>query len=476
MKGISETIGILFLLIVLSAIIVPLATILFAQPTHQEQQIKDALPYEKIAELQYTDFKPTQVNNIQIPPAVFFIYNQSNNSADFIINYMPSIPLEIEYLMVFNGTKWIKLNIINTTQSLIAKPNSSTNYILNLTQIESIKPIKIYLPNNIHPYKDQASYIVAVTQYGNMIDAVPEAFLSKYIYEAFSISSCYPLQYAFPKYVKYYGQSDFLGYWSFGIPVLQLAGQLSNGTPTEGIILWKQNYESNESYSITIIGTYSNSCFFGGHGFDFYLFLNPDQYEWSISPFYNSSDKFLGSSDGYNIIPTGGSGGVLGFPASSEKYIIISWDPGWATYELELGGLKIPHGNGMWDAFIVNNPTGLYPQLDILSLGNGTGLWIPQPNDFIIINITYNPTTNMIYGFAFDYNTSEKSTFVMNLNNIFNPPSSGNYVFGVGSGNGWLKANWGVLYINVPYLQPLFSTSLIKIIEDYNISGIPPFS
>ena len=458
MRGLSETVGLLIVLLILIGTLVPVSLLLLSQPTNQEHQIEADMPFEKIAELQYADLKP--VGNI-LAPAVFFIYNPGNNSVEFIIDkQMPIIPLEIEYLLVFNGTKWIKLGVTNDNGKLIAQPNDIHIPILingNTT---------IYLP--IKPYEQQASYVVAVTQYGNVIYAVEEALASKYIYEAFSLSSNYSLPDAFPDYIKYY-PANSTQYWNLGLPVLQLADRMQNGTSTEGIVFWVQNYTDNRSFSIVAIGTYSDSWFFGGHGLSFYLFLNPDKYQWCISPLYNSSNRFLGFSKGYEI--PGGSGGVLGFPASQGKYIVVSWDPGWATYELELGGVRAPHGNGMWDLFIINNANGVYPQIQTLDLGNGSGLWIPQPNDFIIINVTYDPLTDMLYGFAYDYNTSETSIFEVNLANVFTPPKTGNYIFGIASGNGWLQANWGIIYTNVPFLQHLFSPELQGLINNITLEN-----
>jgi len=453
MKGISETVGMLIILIVLIGILVPLVTVLLSNPTHQEQQLEGNMPYFKMADLQYSDFKP--VGNF-LEPEVSFVYNVNNNSVEFIVNKVtPLIPLEIEYLQIFNGTEWVKLGITSKGGTWYALPNSSYNSVT----ITINKNTTIYLPKYIKPYKEQSSYVAAITQYGNIIYAVQESLWSKYIYEAFSATSSCSLANAFPEYVTYYSNTTVTKYWNLGLPVLQLANKLPNGTATEGVVFWEQKYVSNKSISIVIIGTYSQSWLFCGHGFDFYLFLNPDQYQWSISPIYNSSNKFLGFEKGYETQP-GGSGGTMGFPASAGDYFVVSWDPGWATYELDIGGIKSEHGNGMWDLFTVDNINGVYPQINIIDLGNGTGLWLPQPDDFIIINVTYNPVTNILHAYAYDYNTSEISTFSANLSGIFTPPKSGNYVFGVGSGNAWLQANWGIIYINVPFLQPLFSQKI----------------
>ena len=457
MRGLSESVGILLVLLILTGTIIPLVMILISQPTRQEQQIESLLPYKRIAELQYSDFK--SVSNFLEPP-IFFIYNSNNNSAELITtNITLVVPLKIEYLIVFNGSKWVRLGIVESNNTFFAEPNVSglSIYIIGKGHI------LIYLKGT-RPYDNQSSYVAAVTQYGNIIYAVQEAPLPKYMFEAFSASSNYSLPRAFPEYVEYYPASS-TQYWGLGIPVLQLANSMPNGTSTEGVLLWKQGYNSSKPVSIVIIGTFSNSCFFGGHGFTFYLFLDPDQYQWSISPDYNSSGKFLGFTKGYWIIP-GGSGGVIGFPASQEKYIVVSWDPGWATYELELGGVSAPHGNGTWDLFVANNINGVYPQIQTLDLGNGSGLWYPEPGDFIIVNVTYDPTTDMLYGFAYNYNTSQISTFTANLTKLFAPPKSGEYVFGVASGNGWLKANWGIIYINVPFLQHLFSSEVVLIVKE----------
>jgi hypothetical protein len=72
------------------------------------------------------------------------------------------------------------------------------------------------------------------------------------------------------------------------------------------------------------------------------------------------------------------------------------------------------------------------------------------------MTITYNPQVNVLSGVVVDLsNISEVSSFSINLNGYYTPPSSGNYVFGVGAATGGAYANWALLYVDMSSaLQP----------------------
>lgn len=84
--------------------------------------------------------------------------------------------------------------------------------------------------------------------------------------------------------------------------------------------------------------------------------------------------------------------------------------------------------------------------------GIGTGAFQPNPSA-IGITVTYDPNTNTLSGVATDLNTGQSASFTLNLANYFTPPSSGNYVFGIGAGSWRGYADWALLYAAIT-LQP----------------------
>jgi hypothetical protein len=77
----------------------------------------------------------------------------------------------------------------------------------------------------------------------------------------------------------------------------------------------------------------------------------------------------------------------------------------------------------------------------------GTGFIYPNPGDRINVTVTYDPSTNTLSGVVTDLNAGQSVSFALSLSGYFTPPSSGNYVFGVGAGTGWGYANWAILYV-----------------------------
>jgi hypothetical protein len=60
--------------------------------------------------------------------------------------------------------------------------------------------------------------------------------------------------------------------------------------------------------------------------------------------------------------------------------------------------------------------------------------------------VTYDPSTNTLTGIAMDLNTGQSANFTLNLNGYYTPPTSGNYVFGVGEA-GAKGSYWALLYV-----------------------------
>jgi len=475
-KGISEAIGFIILIMLLLVSIIPVSIIMLLQPSNQFQEIQSAQTDRDIAMQQYNLFKPTK----SAIPSVFFVYDKNNNSVEFIMssNETPSTPLIIKYLMVFDGTNWIRLSIVKQGKTIIAVPanNNSSGIVISQANSNAVfgnySAIKIQL--TIRPYDNASNYIVAVTQYGNIIYPVQGVNLptvTGYIYEGGTWDGM--MQGAFPTIINYYPKGFY------GNPILQLAN-VYWGEATDGLVIWKQKYIQGQELTIAIVGTYTQNWFDGGHGFNFYLFMQPSW--WNVSSKWNSSEDFPVIIN-YYYYPRE-SGGMWALPQSKSPYIMVTWDAGWGTY------YSPPPNGGMWDVWRVFNPNdenihplqGFYPSnysfeyiyyqdaydegVNISYYGMGQGYFYPNPGDLIIIIVTYDPQTNMLYGIAYDYNTSQYSLLQFNLNVLgFKPPKSGYYVFAIGSGNAWLKADWSLLYTNVPLLQSLFSPIYAKCIQ-----------
>jgi hypothetical protein len=75
--------------------------------------------------------------------------------------------------------------------------------------------------------------------------------------------------------------------------------------------------------------------------------------------------------------------------------------------------------------------------------------WLPGPGDYVLVCVTYSPSTNSLYGFAEDLNYPWLvSSFSVNLNGYFSLPFSGTYAFGVGAGTGYTyAADWSIVYV-----------------------------
>jgi len=235
------------------------------------------------------------------------------------------------------------------------------------------------------------------------------------------------------KWPVYYGPNNASQYWLRGNinsdqPVLELVPGLGSG----GAMFWSENY-SGGSITITIQATASTA----GTPFQVYLFLKPTM--WGISPQYNYTIPYE------SIYPPGDENDVIS-PQSSTSYLIIQWDPTWQP----AAGVT-----GQWNVWIVSNPSGNNPSVTPSpspSLGSGyagwdgigTGAFQPNPGDRINIAVTYNPSTNTLTGIAMDLNTGQSANFTLNLGNYYKPPSSGNYVFGVGAVT---RSGWALLYV-----------------------------
>jgi len=249
----------------------------------------------------------------------------------------------------------------------------------------------------------------------------------------------------------YYGPSTASQYWSLaGIssnqPVLELVPAQYD---LAGAMYWSETY-SGGPVTISIIGTYSSYYIYPADGYTIYLFLTPTM--WGISPQYNYSIPFASTFTPTTSIVASPVEGEIMMPQSSTPYIIVQWQPYW-----QISGTA-PGATGQWDIYIVSNTNGNNPSIGPSpspNLGSGragwdgigTGAFQPNPGDLIKITVTYDPSTNTLSGVATDLNTGQSASFTLYLANYFTPPTSGNYIFGVGGENGAYKTNWALLYV-----------------------------
>jgi hypothetical protein len=242
----------------------------------------------------------------------------------------------------------------------------------------------------------------------------------------------------------YYGPNNASQYWkstTINQPVLEL---VPAQTWSAGAMFW-QEYYSGGPVTITMVGTFSSGSQYPADGFVIYLFLPLSSLTWGVSPAYNYSIP-------YKVYHASPIQGEVIFPQSFTPYIVVQWNPYWQTFARQSGA------TGQWNVFIVSNPSGNNPSVGPIPSPNlggryagwdgiGTGAFLPKPGDVIIITVTYDPSTNTLTGVATDLNTMQSAKFSLGLGGYYTPPSSGNYVFGVGAGTGDLYVNWALLYV-----------------------------
>jgi len=458
-KGLSEVVGFLILLMIVIVALVPLAIIMFSQPSTQQQQIENAQVYKNLAIQQYQDLvsgKLSSFSNSSMPPVEFLYKCNGYVLFVFTTTQPPPVPLEIKYLEVYNGTQWVILQIVKQGNMYVAVPTnqvptSGISVAPNDTNAyyDGYPAILIKLPLSAIPYHNQAQYVKAVTQYGDVVTST-QAMPDCYVFMGGYLTSSGSIDYD----VTYYNSSVAPQYWrsvdnlNYNFPVLAL----DNGTygGGYGFVFWNQFY-NGKSISITFIGIYYNKTQYypPADGFEVYLFLRPTM--WNVSPVWNETLNLPGTWNAPVGFPIQGA---VFFPQSPTPYIIVQWDP-WANYG--------------WNIWIVNNTDGSSAKA-IYATG---GLPIAYDAPFgtnpsidghlIILNITYNSITNTLYGLVYDVNLSKVSAFVLQLPNNFTAPTQGYYTFGIGSQGGGSPRHWGIVYANVTALEPLFDPQLASL-------------
>ena len=247
----------------------------------------------------------------------------------------------------------------------------------------------------------------------------------------------------------YYTPLAISRYWSqSGISNNQSLLELVQGPASGGAMFWNEYYVGSP-VMVSLAGTYTNGSSPVGDGFVIELFLKPTA--WSISPEYNYSISYT-TTRGEHPSPVAGD---LILPQSATPYLVVEWDPYW-----QIGSGAIVNATGQWNIWIVTNPSGNNPSFSPTpspNLGSsyagwdgiGTGTLNPNPGDRILITVTYDPSTNILRGIAYDMSTEQSASFTLDLNGYFTPPTNGNYVFGVGAGTWFAYANWALLHVAV---------------------------
>ena len=272
----------------------------------------------------------------------------------------------------------------------------------------------------------------------------------------------------------YFNTLSFLKYSKQAIPIiLQFILYETVGIPLPQSVLSPLSNLLSNILSYAVSSTVSSLP--PADGFEIYLFLNPTT--WGISPAYNNSIPYTSTIAWKGTTyPSLIEGDVI-YPQSSTPYIVVQWDPYWQI------GSRTNGATGQWNVWVVSNTNGNNPSVDPSPSPNigspyagwdgiGTGAFQPNPGDRINITVTYDPFTNTLTGVATDLTTGQSANFTLNLGNYYTPPSSGNYVFGVGaSGGGY--ANWALLYVAVTQQVLTSASANVVITEPTGFSAVP---
>ncbi|WP_243675607.1 hypothetical protein [Vulcanisaeta distributa] len=277
-------------------------------------------------------------------------------------------------------------------------------------------------------------------------------------------------------YPVYYGPSNASQYWSLaGIssnqPILEL---VPPQTGSAGAMFWSGHY-SGGPVTIMLVGTYTTGTVGSvADGFEFYLFIKPSG--WSTTnPASNYSIPYYELNSGEpNSYPVEGSV-IFPYAMPGTEYIVVQWNPWW-SYGYQYG----PLNGGDWNVWIgVGNGNSTPGITDVID-GVGSGAFEPNPGDLIMVEVTYNPSTNTISGYAEDLNTGQVASLSYSLNGNFTPPSPGQYTFGIAGNTGGWYANWGVMAVGeegITYTPITISTNYtVTFIEEGLPTGGAPWS
>ena len=242
---------------------------------------------------------------------------------------------------------------------------------------------------------------------------------------------------------------------------------------TNGAVFWQSYFNDTQVVTIEISGGVNvSSVSTPGDGFVFYLFLNPSN--WGIEPQYNHT-MIPHYPTNLDISPVMGK--VL-FPQSKTPYIVVQWDPVWQNTHREVGKV------GQWNVWIVGPDGRIIKAWNGIGVGSLNSTIILSYRSPLYITVSYDPRSNTLFGLTWTLSeltwSIHISFFALKLDGNFKPPSSGNYIFGVGAATGlhrgkWYLNTWGFgqsdadTYDSIPLVS--FLKSLIN--SSIHVIGLP---
>ncbi|WP_369610482.1 hypothetical protein [Sulfurisphaera javensis] len=374
-KGLSEVVGFFIILIILLAVLIPLGIYLFSQPTVQAQQIQNAQAYKNLALEQYRDFQPIDFNSggFSVAP-VYFIYQDGSAYFVFVENQNPPEPLTITSIEVFNGTTWVTKSVNINVEIKYAN-----------TKLAGYPAIQI--PLSKQPYKNQASYVAAVTQYGNIIYASPPYVLPMpSLKKSIGIPAVDPYNFT----VLEQPQFEILKISQNGIPIQQFIHDVNGPNSNTMTFVWAYLL-SKQSNGIFTFNGYWNGPIAYEYNSSSSLSLSsppPPQFKGTLSGVFVGANMTLegtfsgslGSNSGYPIYFVSGNAESITF-----------------TYSFLLGSVSGESFSGeiLLPGSILNNYFVNPDYLNITISGSGT-IQVYNVSGSITINGSFNGYVNGI--------------------------------------------------------------------------------
>ncbi len=291
-------------------------------------------------------------------------------------------------------------------------------------------------------------------------------------------ASSFPSSYAYQgdnngnpssSYPKYYSSSNASSYWGTSSGANQPVYELvENQRYSAGGVFWNENYDGGD-VTVTVIAAYGSGSSTPADGLEVYMFLNPKG--WAADSASDDKIPYVssGTRGGTNSVgsfsPYQGDV-ILPYSHGSSQYVVVQWDPYWqigGTYSGATGQFSI------WIVQVKNANTysvAPYPSPDLGSRysgwdGVGAGYFKPNPQDYVCLTVTYDPSNGYIYASALDLNTGRVAMASESVGSYFTAPSQGEYVFGVGGSTGGAYANWGFVLVNYANQRRISAKSML---------------
>ncbi|MEM1627466.1 MAG: hypothetical protein QXV69_09440 [Sulfolobaceae archaeon] len=257
------------------------------------------------------------------------------------MNQSPPIPLIIKSLVVFNGSHWVPIPL-----NSVIIDTKYTNSIFY-----GYPAIKVQL--SISPLNSQASYVAAITQYGNIIYASSPYILPNYaLKKAIGIIAIDPYNFTIIQQPSFKIISSPYN----SIPLLQFVNNVNNGYSNTVTFYWAYlgSNKSNAPF-------YYNGSWFGP-----IVITNPNLNVLPISPGSLSTPQFMGKISGIftnaNLTINGYFNGYIG--SNSQNPIYINGESNYAIFN---NSFIIGNLNGDFIGKIIIPKANNAKLLDILS-------------------------------------------------------------------------------------------------------------